>query len=470
MQVRTRNLGCLRPAAGAAARAARRGTARRARVSAHPAAAPRAPHAPPAASRALCWGGRGVAGGRRGRATGAHCRRARAPALQPLADLDRPSSPSHAPHGRPGPAAARAGRWRLARVPGGGPAPPPQQRGPLRAPPTPPGSVDLVLSSGFLAFAHHAGFLQAVEDAGLSVGGVMGTSAGALTGALYAAGHSPAAVARELSAVPPIRYLRPAWPWRGVASLAGVVDRLRDLLPPTFEDLPTEFCVGVVAADGRHVLLDSGPLPEAVAASAAIPGLFAPLAIAGAPHPGPFRDGGVVDRTGLRAWRARRASQAASAARRGVSPSPRLPPLSTSSTGRPPSPATMTWRGRGSGACWSCGRRARAPRCGRWASSTPSARPPARARGARWRRRRRPRGRASRRGEEGVFFGGGGGGEFESRGSSDARARTNPTPTPLGRERRSRERERRENHGASAPVSRRRASGAPLCRPRANTH
>jgi predicted acylesterase/phospholipase RssA len=198
---------------------------------------------------------------------------------------------------------------------------------PALRPPPPPGSVDLVLSSGFLAFAHHAGFLQAVEDAGLSVGGVMGTSAGALTGALYAAGHSPAAVARELSAVPPIRYLRPAWPWRGVASLAGVVDRLRDLLPPTFEDLPTEFCVGVVAADGRHVLLDSGPLPEAVAASAAIPGLFAPLAIAGAPHPGPFRDGGVVDRTGLRAWRARRASQAASAARRGVSPSPPPPAL-----------------------------------------------------------------------------------------------------------------------------------------------
>jgi len=225
----------------------------------------------------------------------------------------------------PPPPAPAAGGSRASRA--AAPPRPPSSAARSARPPPPPGSVDLVLSSGFLAFAHHAGFLQAVEDAGLSVGGVMGTSAGALTGALYAAGHSPAAVARELSAVPPIRYLRPAWPWRGVASLAGVVDRLRDLLPPTFEDLPTEFCVGVVAADGRHVLLDSGPLPEAVAASAAIPGLFAPLAIAGAPHPGPFRDGGVVDRTGLRAWRARRASQAASAARRGVSPSPPPPAL-----------------------------------------------------------------------------------------------------------------------------------------------
>ena len=41
---------------------------------------------------------------------------------------------------------------------------------------------DLVLSSGFLAFALHAGFLQAVEDVGLPVRGVMGTSAGALIG------------------------------------------------------------------------------------------------------------------------------------------------------------------------------------------------------------------------------------------------------------------------------------------------
>ena len=46
------------------------------------------------------------------------------------------------------------------------------------------GAFDVVLSSGFLAFANHAGFLQAVEDAGLDVRGVMGTSAGALSGSV----------------------------------------------------------------------------------------------------------------------------------------------------------------------------------------------------------------------------------------------------------------------------------------------
>ncbi len=52
-------------------------------------------------------------------------------------------------------------------------------------------TCDVVLSSGFLAFASHSGFLKAVDSAGLAVGGVMGTSAGALTGSLYCAGYSP---------------------------------------------------------------------------------------------------------------------------------------------------------------------------------------------------------------------------------------------------------------------------------------
>jgi predicted acylesterase/phospholipase RssA len=169
--------------------------------------------------------------------------------------------------------------------------------------------VDLVLSSGFLAFANHAGFLQAVDDAGLPVRGIMGTSAGALAGSLYAAGLTPAQLSKELRRVAPVKYLRPSLrPWRGLASLDGVVERLRDLLPATFEELEMEFAVGVVdASTGRHMVVDSGPLPEAVAASAAIPCVFAPLTIPGAVG-GPFADGGVVDRTGLSAWREKKRS------------------------------------------------------------------------------------------------------------------------------------------------------------------
>ena len=193
--------------------------------------------------------------------------------------------------------------------------------------------VDLVLSSGFLAFANHAGFLQAVDDAGLPVRGIMGTSAGALAGSLYAAGLTPAQLSQELRRVAPVRYLRPSLrPWRGLASLDGVVERLRDLLPATFEELEMDFAVGVVdASTGRHVVVDSGPLPEAVAASAAIPCVFAPLSIPGALG-GPFADGGVVDRTGLSAWReSRRVRRAEGGEARQRRRRPTAPPTPVSS-------------------------------------------------------------------------------------------------------------------------------------------
>lgn len=95
-----------------------------------------------------------------------------------------------------------------------------------------------------------------------------------------------AQVASELSRVPPSQLLVPCkQPWQGILSLERVVERLRVLLPPTFEDLPQEFAVGVVSRRGQHLLINSGPLPEAVAASAAIPFIFGPVSIPGASWP-----------------------------------------------------------------------------------------------------------------------------------------------------------------------------------------
>lgn len=162
--------------------------------------------------------------------------------------------------------------------------------------------VDLVLSSGFLAFAGHAGFLAAVEDSQVVVGGIMGTSSGALAGALFSAGYSAQQVAEELSRVPPIQLLRPSCkPWEGVWDLRGVVARLTEVLPPTFSDLERPFAVGVVNSNGRHRVVASGPLPTAVAASAAVPIIFRPVSIPGVGSG--FLDGGMVDRIGLQPWR-----------------------------------------------------------------------------------------------------------------------------------------------------------------------
>jgi predicted acylesterase/phospholipase RssA len=90
-------------------------------------------------------------------------------------------------------------------------------------------------------------------------------------------------VAQHLRASPPFQLLKPSLqPWRGgLLSLDAVVERLAQLLPPTFEELDRDFAVGVVTAEGEHVLIDSGPLPEAVAASAAIPFVFSSVDVPG---------------------------------------------------------------------------------------------------------------------------------------------------------------------------------------------
>lgn len=64
--------------------------------------------------------------------------------------------------------------------------------------------------------------------------------------------------------------------------------------------------MGVVAADGTYRLIDSGPLPEAVAASAAIPFVFAPVNVPGALLAAPrrpcFGACQVITRVGFQQW------------------------------------------------------------------------------------------------------------------------------------------------------------------------
>lgn len=82
-------------------------------------------------------------------------------------------------------------------------------------------------------------FLQAVEEVGLPVRGLMGTSAGALVGSLWAAGLSPREIAVEFTRMAPAEYLGLSLgAGGGLLSLQPVVAVLAKLVPPRFEDLP----------------------------------------------------------------------------------------------------------------------------------------------------------------------------------------------------------------------------------------
>lgn len=163
--------------------------------------------------------------------------------------------------------------------------------------------MDLLLSSGFLAFGRHIGALAAIEGRGLAVDGVFGTSSGALVGALWAAGLRSAQIHAELGRVVPLTFMAPHWAvHRGLVSIRPVIARLERLLPSTFEELDRPFGVGVRGGDGRFRFVTTGPLPTLVAASCAMPVIFAPVVVDGEP----LADGGAVDRLGAGPHRALR--------------------------------------------------------------------------------------------------------------------------------------------------------------------
>lgn len=161
-------------------------------------------------------------------------------------------------------------------------------------------TVDLLLSSGFLAFGRHVGVLRAVDRADITVDAVVGTSSGALVGALWAAGHAPDTIVALLTRRAPLAWAAPHLAlWRGLFRMDTMIAELRAHLPATFDGLARPLGVGVVDRHGAHRLLVAGDLPAAVAASCAIPGVFVPVEVDGEP----LRDGAAVDRLGVAAWR-----------------------------------------------------------------------------------------------------------------------------------------------------------------------
>ena len=74
------------------------------------------------------------------------------------------------------------------------------------------------------------------------------------------------------------------------------------VLPETFEELERPLALGVYRTCRGvklPLLLSSGDLPSAVAASCAVPRIFARVRVG----PEKYADGGAVDRTGIAAWR-----------------------------------------------------------------------------------------------------------------------------------------------------------------------
>jgi NTE family protein len=158
------------------------------------------------------------------------------------------------------------------------------------------GPFTLGLSSGFFGFFAHAGVLSVLEEEGLLPDRVVGSSAGALAGGLWAAGLPAARLREELLALRREHFWDPR-PGLGLLRGARFRARLEAALPArTFEECPRAFAVSAFDLLAcRTAVLDGGALAPAIHASCAAPFLFQPVRIGARA----YLDGGVLDRHGL---------------------------------------------------------------------------------------------------------------------------------------------------------------------------
>jgi NTE family protein len=160
------------------------------------------------------------------------------------------------------------------------------------------GPFTLGLSSGFFGFFAHAGVVSVLEEERLLPARVVGSSAGALTGGLWAAGVPAAGIRDGLLALRREHFWDPR-PGLGLLRGALFRARLEEILPArTFEACPIPLALSAFDLRARRTaVLASGALAPAIHASCAAPILFQPVSIDGRR----YLDGGVLDRHGLAA-------------------------------------------------------------------------------------------------------------------------------------------------------------------------
>ena len=165
---------------------------------------------------------------------------------------------------------------------------------PTLAPPKPPRPprIGLALGGGAARGFAHIGVIQVLEEAGIKPDLVVGTSAGSLVAALYAAGRPGTELARVALGMDESAITDWSFPGRGLIRGEALARYVREQTGGrTIEQLPLP--LGIVATDldsGLPMLFQRGDVGMAVRASSAVPAVFQPVRIGSRE----YVDGGLV--------------------------------------------------------------------------------------------------------------------------------------------------------------------------------
>lgn len=154
--------------------------------------------------------------------------------------------------------------------------------------------ITLALGGGGAKGNAHVGVLRALEKEGFKIRAVAGTSFGGIVAVMYAAGYTPDEIENNFEKVDQARlyahFLREK---SSLLGLAGVRKWLDATLPErTFSNLKIPCAVTAVDLNcGCEVVLDDGPVKDALLATIAVPGIFP----AHTWHEWELVDGGVLN-------------------------------------------------------------------------------------------------------------------------------------------------------------------------------
>lgn len=150
--------------------------------------------------------------------------------------------------------------------------------GSLREPGARP-KIGLALGSGAVRGAAHVGVIKVLEQAGIPIDLIAGTSVGAFIGALYAGGQPVSAFEKVLPTVRWSQLVLPTLPLNGIVDNHPMVRFVEKYIGAVeFKDLPIPFAaVASDAVTGEAYILNQGKVSRAICASTAIPGVMRPV-------------------------------------------------------------------------------------------------------------------------------------------------------------------------------------------------
>jgi NTE family protein len=139
--------------------------------------------------------------------------------------------------------------------------------------------IGYVLSGGGARGFAHLGVLKLLEELDIKPYAIAGTSAGAIAGALYAAGKSADEIHTLLKKNTYFGWNNIAWRKKGFFTMEALNKLLKDnIVKNDFDVLQTKLFVAATdLVKGESVIFSKGNLFEAVIASASIPVVFEPV-------------------------------------------------------------------------------------------------------------------------------------------------------------------------------------------------